>query len=263
MKITDKELNVKNILDVRRGSLPRGKRRCLSRHSDSFVFVTSGSAQYLFDDKLLNASAGDVLFLSYKSQYSINVNSDDYRFIYVNYFFDLQSEEHLTNFIYKTKHLSALEQDFKNLYNLWKIGDYADKLYCRALVYKIYSQLAKSDMTHYISGNRRREIEQIAEYMSEHLSEADLSVTDLCKLCRISEVHFRRLFNCIYHTSPTKFLTSLRIKKAKELLSNNNYSISEISELCGFQNHYYFSKVFKSMTSTTPTEYRRGYSELL
>ena len=263
MKITDTELSVHKIVDVRNGHLTKGRRQCLSRRSDSFVIILSGTSEYSFDGRIYTANSGDVIFLSYQSKYLMNVCSEDYSFIYVDFFFERGSVASLDNVIYKSSRLSDTEADFKRLYNLWKIGDYADKLYCKALVYKIYSKIAKSDMTQYISGKRKNDIEKVAKYMAEHLSDVDLSVSELSKVCNVSEVHFRRLFNCVYHTSPTKFLISLRIKKATELLTEKNYAISEISDLCGFQNHYYFSKVFKSITSMTPTEYRKRCSDFL
>ncbi len=263
MKITDAELNILSILDVHRGKIPQGKRECRCRHSDSFVLVSSGSADYSFDGKVYTAKAGDLIFLADHSCYSININCNNYTYTYIDFYFDVEKSATLSNMIYKAERLSELENVFEKIYKLWKIGDYADKLYCKALLYTIYSKVAKSDLIQYVSSKRRKEIEQAAKYMSEHLSDAEISVTQLGKLCNVSEVHFRRLFNCIYHTSPTKFLTALRIKKAKELLTTDNYSIAQISEMCGFQNHYYFSKVFKSLTSLTPTEYRNRYRELI
>lgn len=74
----------------------------------------------------------------------------------------------------------------------------------------------------------------------------------------MSEVHFRRLFYQIYHTSPMKFIISLRVNKAKELLTNTQMKIQDISETCGFNNPYYFSKVFRQAVGLTPSQYRNG-----
>ena len=49
------------------------------RHSDCFIYVKSGCAQYIFDDYTLVAKAGDILFLSKDSKYKMIVYPD-YKF---------------------------------------------------------------------------------------------------------------------------------------------------------------------------------------
>lgn len=56
---------------------------------------------------------------------------------------------------------------------------------------------------------------------------------------------------------PLRYLIGLRIRKAKELLVNTTVGIGEIAEQTGFENIYYFSKIFKKETSLSPMEYRK------
>ena len=55
--------------------------------------------------------------------------------------------------------------------------------------------------------------------------------------------------------SPQKYLTNVRIKKAKTLLRSDN-KISIISEAVGYPDQLYFSRVFHKATGMSPTEYR-------
>lgn len=263
MKITDKELDIKSILDVHRGCIPQGKRECRSRHSDCFVLVCTGSADYCFNGEKHTASQGDLIFLSHRSTYTIDISCNNYTFIYVDFFFGADHGETLSNMIYKSERLSGLEQYFEQLYNSKKVGSYADDLYCRALLYLIYTQAARSDITQYISKKRRNDLDAITQYMQSNLSDTEMSVKKLALACGISEVHFRRLFEKIYHTSPSKYLNALRIRRAKELLTEKSYSMAQISEKCGFRNQYYFSKAFKALTTLTPSEYKSRYSQLI
>ena len=57
---------------------------------------------------------------------------------------------------------------------------------------------------------------------------------------------------------PLKYLTSIRIARAKELLTGTDIPISEIGELVGYDNPLYFSKIFKKNTGLSPREYRRS-----
>ena len=49
---------------------------------------------------------------------------------------------------------------------------------------------------------------------------------------------------------------NLKIEYAKRLLKTKYLSVSQISEMCGFKEIYYFSKVFKKECGYTPSEYK-------
>lgn len=53
-----------------------------------------------------------------------------------------------------------------------------------------------------------------------------------------------------------KYLTNLRIQKAKTLLLVPSLKISEISHMAGFQDTSYFVRTFKELTGSTPQEFR-------
>ena len=55
--------------------------------------------------------------------------------------------------------------------------------------------------------------------------------------------------------SPTELIKTIRLRHASELLQTQRYTITEISELCGFSSVGYFSTVFKSFFGKSPTEF--------
>ncbi len=263
MKITDMEFNINTIIGVQKGRIPPSTPNCNGRHSDCFVYVLSGEADYIFDGKNFKAEAGNVIFLAEGSRYSIKVNDENYTFIFIDFFFEKSENRSFSNEIYKQKSLSLLKSNFEKILNLWKTGDYSDKIYCKSLIYKIYSEIAKANFSKYVSLNRREQIENIVDYITDNIGEVNLDISKLSKMCNISEVHFRRIFSCIYRVSPKRFITIVRVNSAKELLVSENLSIAEISKSCGFENQYYFSKVFKSETNMTPSQYRKFYKNIL
>ena len=56
--------------------------------------------------------------------------------------------------------------------------------------------------------------------------------------------------------TPLQYLTRLRIQKAKELLQYLD-QIGTVAELVGYSDPLYFSRIFKSRTGVSPTEYRK------
>jgi AraC-like DNA-binding protein len=67
---------------------------------------------------------------------------------------------------------------------------------------------------------------------------------------------FRKRFKSYTGLSPGQYYIQLKIEKAKELLTNSNMSVKEISMAISFDSNFYFSKIFKEKTGFTPTEYR-------
>ena len=259
VKIVNFELDIENIISVYKGSIAPSHVHCKSRYSDCFVFVLTGEASYTFDTVTKTAKAGDIIFLAKGSRYFIDVESDNYTFYFIDFNFKNEQNTVFENEIYTSKSFLVLENSFKEFYDLWQIGNFAENIYCKSIIYNIYYKIVRSRLNAYVSKENRKKIEEIALFVAQNISDPNLSVAVLSEMCGQSEVHFRRIFHQIYHTSPIKFINLLRIKKGKELLTTTNLKIAEISRLTGFENQYYFAKKFKSETHLTPSEYRKLY----
>ena len=75
----------------------------------------------------------------------------------------------------------------------------------------------------------------------------------------ISYTYFSEKFKEYTKVNFNDFLTSYRVKKAKELLEKGYYRIYEVSEKCGFSGPRYFIKIFKQETGVTPTAYMTSH----
>jgi AraC-like DNA-binding protein len=99
-------------------------------------------------------------------------------------------------------------------------------------------------------------IKKVREYIDTHFANNMLSIPLLAEEAEISEVYLRKLFKQQYHISPSQYLISARIKKAKQLLEYRFLTLEECASLCGFSTVQYFCRVFKKNTGMTPSEYR-------
>lgn len=95
------------------------------------------------------------------------------------------------------------------------------------------------------------------EYIDLNFSEHDC-LEKTYENCDLSRRRLDTLFKENFFITPSRYITQMRISYAKRLLLLPNISISEISDLCGFSDVYYFSKVFKSETGQTPGAFRKG-----
>jgi AraC-like DNA-binding protein len=73
---------------------------------------------------------------------------------------------------------------------------------------------------------------------------------------RISEAHLSRLFQKYSDKSFNETLVDLRINYSKKLLQENRLTISEISNIIGFENGNYFARVFKKLNGISPLSWR-------
>lgn len=85
-----------------------------------------------------------------------------------------------------------------------------------------------------------------------------ISLEDVARNVNHNASYFSRMFSKETGESFTDYLTGVRIEHAKRLLTDTDIGLSSISEQCGFNNQYYFSRIFKKSTGLAPGEWRRS-----
>ena len=89
----------------------------------------------------------------------------------------------------------------------------------------------------------------------------DISMQEAAEEMGYSDAYFSKLFKQYFNQNFTAYLTEYRIKKAKELLSNTNHSIKDISRMVGYTDSNYFAKIFKRLVGEIPSKYRENLTE--
>jgi len=100
-------------------------------------------------------------------------------------------------------------------------------------------------------------IKDVKFYIEDNFSREDFSFQDAADHVNLSVPHLSRMFRKEMGVTFIDYLTSVRIRKAIELLHNGELKIYEIAELSGYANQHYFSNVFKKNLGVSPFEYRR------
>lgn len=86
-----------------------------------------------------------------------------------------------------------------------------------------------------------------------------VSLKMLSENFKLSESYISNLIKKVTGRGFGEHLLEIRIKEAQKLLSQTNYSIEKIAEMVGYQDYFYFTKVYKKATGITPTAYRKGF----
>ncbi len=218
------------------------------------IYKIDGENITSFDGKTIHIIPGSVEFLPKKTNveyYVDRISHGDCIDIHFDTDCPLPQEAITANFS-KNPNLKKL---FIKMYNTWiskKDGYYYE---CMGLFYEILSQIEKSS-TDYIPQEKYDKIKKGIDYLHEHCFDEDLSYSVPSQLCGISYSYFKRLFIMRFKMPPKEYITKLRMERACELLITKRYSVTEISEMLGYSNIYYFSRIFKETYGCSPTHYK-------
>ena len=101
---------------------------------------------------------------------------------------------------------------------------------------------------------------EIYKYMNEHFAEYDLSVEKIAEECSVSVAAVRDAIKKHAGKTYIDYLMFLRVNYAIQLLAEENLTVAEICRQVGYSNVSYFIKMFKKMTGTTPSAFKRDES---
>jgi AraC-like DNA-binding protein len=105
-----------------------------------------------------------------------------------------------------------------------------------------------------------RKIEQSIAYMMQHLNQP-LQVAKLARTAHTSPSHFFVLFKRWAGSSPIDYFIRLRMQRACRLLAATTLSVKEIAGDLGYDDPFYFSRLFKSVHGIAPTDYRQAMEQ--
>ncbi|MEV4511101.1 AraC family transcriptional regulator [Dactylosporangium sp. NPDC049525] len=107
-------------------------------------------------------------------------------------------------------------------------------------------------------------VQRSLDMMRDNIGE-DLTVDDMARAAMFSKFHFTRVFQRVTGVSPGRFLSAMRLQRAKDLLLSTSMNVADISVNVGYNSVGTFSTRFTRSVGLAPTEYRRarGVSHLV
>lgn len=104
-------------------------------------------------------------------------------------------------------------------------------------------------------GLSRSQLPVVIEHMTAHLADP-LTLTELAALVHMSTYHFLRRFSGSTGSSPMRYLTGLRMQRARELLSGGDLPVSAVATACGYSTAAAFTAAFRRHHGVSPRVYR-------
>jgi len=128
-------------------------------------------------------------------------------------------------------------------------------LFCMSAAYELLNE-AQNAFLHTRPAPPRRML-RCKEYLDENVCDTALRVSDLARMCEVSEVYFRREFKKFYGAAPLEYIKRRRIELACQLLSTGLYNVTQVAERAGFDSVSYFSAEFRRLKGCTPLAYAK------
>ncbi len=247
------------------------------------VYIESGEAIAMADDENVPLFPGDVIFHKPGEVHSIkSANGTTAKAYFICFHTTNKSAK-----IFESLKI-ALENEQKQL--IYRLYDEARKIYLNRKKYYrsvIFSssalspdaptgaqQLFKNHLEEFlisviqlveksanvITYESKEELEGlIYQKMLEKISAAvysSISVEDVLSEFNYGKTYLSQLFKKHCGLSIMKYYNSLKIKESKKLIKEGKLTMAKISEKLGFNNQYYFSRVFKKVEGISPSDYK-------
>lgn len=201
-----------------------------------------------------------------KNEYILNAN--DAAFIFTNQLHSFSSLEdskvhimifspELVGSFYSDTKSSIPENNVIHLTEMPKF-ELLDTYYGRkSLLYSFCDQLIRSTRLVPVDTSSKMIVfQQILAYVDTHYYDASCSLKTVAAVLQYDYAYLSKLFSNLAKTSFTQYLNHYRISQACYLIKSSQFSISEISERCGYQNLRTFHRNFLNIQKCSPTAYQ-------
>jgi len=263
--INSMDINLTGILAMRQRWLNHGKFSYLNtlRPNHGLTLLLCEKAIYTIPGREnITALQGDIIYLPRGSRYEVEFlvgENDNIANLLINFIpYDIDGEEiYFSNSVCKI--VSGASNYFYDMFldTVHVCENYVENNpKIKANLFNIMSEICTLHRNRDINSAEFKIISKGIQYIEDNFS-SDKSVTELAKMCCVSETCFRRLFKKYSGVSPVEYKNRIRISKAKQLLSSSKLTIAEIVDILGFYDKAYFSRTFKEKTGVTPKEYRK------
>lgn len=217
------------------------------------MYYLEGDTQLYFNGQTFHMTPGSMIYLPKGipgTDYHVTVKQN---FSVYNIYFDT-TDPMPDHPIFFPNSSAELRELFEKLARTWFMK--RDNYYYKSMqtAYRIF-ELVRSRQIKSNTQHKFAVLTASEDYMTLHYCDPNFDYDAFLALSGLSYSYFKKLFIEKHGMPPVKYLTRLKINRACELLQTKKFSVSEVAELCGFENIYYFSNVFKKIMGTSPSRY--------
>lgn len=232
------------IFNVWRYFHKKGKFSVKPRRFAALSFRVNGTATVEIDGKTFEHKGGEMIYIPADMPYKEKCSDGE---SIVAHFIDCNYNEAEHILLNNPTEIKIL---FEKLLLCYKERCSVNKT--KAQIYEIFDKLQEDNGSVKTSGT----LADCLGFIEKQVYNSELTVATVAEECFTSVSTLQREFNKTFKTSPKKYLNALRMKKAAEMLAENQLSVKEIANICGFEDEKYFSRKFKKHFGCSPKLYR-------
>ena len=98
-------------------------------------------------------------------------------------------------------------------------------------------------------------IKKVTRFVEDNISDTTISPKDLCEEMGMSRTSFYHKLKALIDISPNEFIRAIRMKKARAMLLEHHYNVSEVAYNVGFSDAKYFGTIFKKYFGQNPSTF--------
>lgn len=229
---------------------------------DILAWALSGRAHYCCGGEKFTAERGQMLWFPRGTAHSATSDAHSpWSFFSVGFRVDPTSDSASKAFSALPCHvmlsnLTQISDYFHQLHRLWTARETGFLMACRGLILLLMQQyVSAAERARRVIPHAAR-LDSLMTYLHSNVGVV-YSVGELADRANLSESRFRALFSQMAGCSVTRYQNRLRVQAAKDMLASGHYSVSAVADELGFNDVYYFSRLFKRFTGLPPSAFSK------
>ena len=228
------------------------------------MYINSGKLTLLGGDSALDVGAGDLIIYRANSRYSYTYRGGEPLSYFWAHFTGSEVESRLSEYslecfpaVYSTEAQNHIPHRFRTIFDAFPKQDSLRERELAALLERLLITASRSVIR---DGEKQSTLTRALRYIGSNYS-GNIRLPDLAAIEHLSVSRFDYLFKKQMGMPPTRYILSLRMSSAKELLVSTDLPVKQIGIMCGYDDPHFFSKAFKGFFGVSPAEYRKGFGK--
>lgn len=229
-----------------------------NRPSHGLALFPGGERYMVFDGKKkIKVPPNSIVYFPKGSNYVVHTKEEADCYA-IN--FDMPEQTQFEPFAIRVKNTNLYLESFKNAQKLWLKKEIGHIMKVKSELYTILYTLQNEYAGLYIKSGTVK-IKAALDYIHSNYTTETISVTALAELCGMSETYLRKIFIHTLGVTPNKYIKTLKLQRAQELLLSGMYSVTDVCFLAGFNDESYFSREFKKHFHLPPHAYVKAFQK--
>lgn len=220
------------------------------------AYQLDGHYDHEYQGQILSIQKDSLLFVHCEDSYAVRTKAFG-RCIAIHFTVSTPIDMHFS--VFDCTDQPQVKKEFLKILSAWNRHNEIAEYECLSSFYKLWAQLLHFEQKYRSPAVPCGTALSVARnYLAENFQDPLVSIAQAAQFAGISERWLCSQFQEVYQMSPIKYLTSLRITAALEILKTQNYTVSEIAASVGFSSANYFIRVFRSEIGMTPHAYQKA-----